>query len=497
MNLSTLSKLNLRSLFSGRVSATHGSARWANSQEIARLSKPAGAPLSQGAINLAPFNNGYLELNRRAVTRHLCVFGPSGSGKSRSVFMPNLIESGNNGVSVVCTDPKGELWNVSSGYHQVTKRYAPIEPGASECFNFIPRCSDIRIAQKLGTALASQGSSHTDRFWIEANAAFFSALFAHTSTLEAPTPATALNLMTELKTKELINTLSASPSRAARQMVGVFRKAGEKVQGSILIAAANSLMFLADSKVARFTSASTIGANFQDLRRHPVALYFVLPESDSARLQGLSTIFFTLLLHDLKEEQLAINYQVPVTIFLDEFANVGRLPAFSSEITVCRSRDISFVLGIQSFSQIEALYGKENAQTILENCQTRIALSGLGFESAREVSQVLGKQTIATQSHSRTPQGFLHHSITINRGESDRDLLTPDEVRQIGEREMIVVTTNQRPMLLQTWFEMRAKEPAPTQSLGQAIEQRFESDRSHAQQTPDDNDKLEPLPRIN
>jgi type IV secretion system protein VirD4 len=499
MNLSTLSKLNLRSLFSGRVSATHGSARWANSQEIARLAKPASAPLSQGAINLAPFNNGYLELNRRTVTRHLCVFGPSGSGKSRSVFMPNLIESGNNGVSVVCTDPKGELWNVSSGYHQVAKRYAPIEPGASdECFNFIPRCSDIRIAQKLGTALASQGSTHTDRFWIEASAAFFSALFAHTATLEAPTPATALNLMTELTTKELISALSESPSRAARQMVGVFRKAGERVQGSVLIAAANSLMFLADSNVARFTSASTIGANFQELRRHPVAVYFVLPESDSARLQGLSTIFFTLLLHDLKEEQLAINYQVPVTIFLDEFANVGRLPSFSSEITVCRSRDISFALGTQSFSQIEALYGRENAQTILENCQTRIALSGLGFESAREVSQVLGKQTIATQSRSRTPQGFLHSSITINRGESDRDLLTPDEVRQIGEREMIVVTTNQRPMLLHTWFETRAKEPARTQSLGQAIEQRFESNRARSYATPPPDDELlEALPLIN
>jgi hypothetical protein len=92
----------------------------------------------------------------------------------------------------------------------------------------------------------------------------------------------------------------------------------------------------------------------------------------------------------------------------------------------------------------------------------------------------------------------LHHSITINRGESDRDLLTPDEVRQIGEREMIVVTTNQRPMLLHTWFEMRAKEPAPTQSLGQVIEQRFESNRvrSYATQPPDD-ELLEALPLIN
>jgi type IV secretion system protein VirD4 len=494
MNLSLLKNIRL---FNRGVSTTHGSARWANPQEIMRLAKTAGTPLSQGAINLAPFNNGYLELERRIVARHLCIFGPSGSGKSRSLFMRNLIESSNNGMSVICTDPKSELWNVSSGYHQVTRRYAPIEPHASECFNWIPRCGDVRVAQKLGMALALQGSSHTERFWVEASAAFFAALFAHTSQLETPTPATALNLVTELRTKELINVLSSSPSRTARQMIGVFRKAGEKVQGSILITAANSLMFLADSSVARFTSASTIGANFQELRRNPVAVYFVLPESDTARLQGLATLFFTLMLHDLKEDQPEVNYKIPTTIFFDEFANIGMLPSFATEITVCRGRDIAFVLGVQSMSQIEALYGRENARTIVENCQTRIALSSLGFESAREVSQLLGKRTISTQSRSRTPHGFLHESMTENRGESDRELLMPDEVRQIGAREMIVVMTNQRPMLLQTWFETRSKEPARTKSLGQAIEQRFESDRSHAQQTPDDNDKLEPLPRIN
>jgi type IV secretion system protein VirD4 len=408
--------------------------------------------------------------------------------------MPNLIEAN---TSFGCLDPKSELWNISSNYHQVARRYAPIEPHASECFNWIPRCSDIRIAQKLGTALANQQNKHTDRFWLDAETALFAALFAHVATLEASTPATALNMMTELSTKELLNTLNNSPSRAARRMVGAFRKAGEKVQGSVLIAAANQLMFLADEKVARFTSAKTVGADFKEMRRHPVGVYFVVPESDVARLQGLVTIFFTLMLHDLKEDQPQINYQIPCTLFFDEFSNFT-IPNFQTEVTVCRGRDIAFVLGIQSLSQIEALYGRENGRTILENCQTKIALAGLGLESAREVSAALGKSTIPISGKSITPQSLLHKNITTSHNESGRDLLTPDEVRQIGEREMIVISTNLRPMRLSTWFETRPPNPAPTQSLGEVIKQRFESlSRGRETTRPvEDDGFLDPLPLV-
>jgi type IV secretion system protein VirD4 len=482
-------------LGSQQASDTHGSARWATDNEIAQLAKPANTELSQGALDLAPFNESYLELPRSIVTRHLMVFGPSGAGKSRSIFMPNLIES--NGQSFASTDPKGELYKISSGYHQIVRRYAPTEPHASECFNWIPRCSDIRIAQKIGTALASQKSHSTDPFWTDAESALYAALFAHTATLQAPTPATALNLLTELETKELIATLSNSPSRVARQMIGVFKKAGEKVQGSVLIAAANRMMFLSDEAVAKFTSSSTTGADFKEMRRHPIGVYFVIPESDTSRLQGLITMFFTLMLHDLKEEQPEVNYQVPCTIFFDEFANVGSIPNFATEITVCRGRDIAFVLGVQSVSQIEALYGRENARTIIENCQTRIALAGLGFESAREVSQALGKQTIVTQSRSVTPTGLIQTSVTNSASESARDLLTPDEVRQIGEREMIVISTNRRPMWLHTWFELRQPNPAPARALAKVIEQRFEDNGSSYKTKPlNDDDFLEPPPLV-
>jgi type IV secretion system protein VirD4 len=476
----------------GKARDTHGSARWANKKEIAELQKPAGSNLSQGALTLAPFRDGFLELSRETVTRHLMIFGPSGAGKSRSIFMPNLIES--NGQSFAVTDPKGELYNISSGYHEVVRRYAPTEPNASECFNWIPRCNDIRIAQKLGLALATQKSSNADPFWEHAEAALYGALFAHTSTLESPTPATALNLLTELEVKDLISTLSNSPSRAAQRMVGAFKKAGDKLQGSVLIAAANKMMFLADNAVARFTSSSIVGANFQEMRRHPVGIYFVLPEGDTARLQGLIVMFFTLMLHDLKEQQPEVNYQIPCTIFFDEFA-VGKYANFEREIVLCRGRDIACILGIQSTSQIEAIYGKENARTIMENCQTKIALAGLGFESAREVSRALGQQTIKTTSRSVTPTGLLQSSVTNSCSEAARDLLTPDEVRQITAREIIVVSTNRRPMRLHCWFEQRNPNPAPAKELGQVIEDRFVgTDNGHEIQ-PTNND-LEPPPFI-
>jgi type IV secretory pathway TraG/TraD family ATPase VirD4 len=93
---------------------------------------------------------------------------------------------------------------------------------------------------------------------------------------------------------------------------------------------------------------------------------------------------------------------------------------------------------------------------------------------------------------------LLESSITTSHNESGRDLLTPDEVRQIGEREILVVSTNRRPMRLNAWFETRANNPAPTRALGKVIEQRFESStpRNDVTRTPNDDKFLDPLPLI-
>ena len=117
-----------------------------------------------------------------------------------------------------------------------------------------------------------------------------------------------------------------------------------------------------------------------------------------ARLRPLSSLFFTLLLEQLAAEPMAApgaaatvadTKPVPVHLFLDEFANVGVVPHFETTISLARGRGVGIWLGIQSLSQLEARYGKANAQTILTNCATKIALCGLDVETAEYFSRCL------------------------------------------------------------------------------------------------------------
>jgi type IV secretion system protein VirD4 len=137
-------------------------------------------------------------------------------------------------------------------------------------------------------------------------------------------------------------------------------------------------------------------------------------------------------------------------MLLDEFANVGVIPHFETTISVARGRGVSLWLGIQSLSQLSARYGKENAQTILTNCGTKIALHGLDAETGKYISETLGEATVKSQRRSSTRLfGMLPSAtVTVSDQENRRFLLTADEVRRIGTDQVIAVVGNLRPMLL-------------------------------------------------
>lgn len=130
---------------------------------------------------------------------------------------------------------------------------------------------------------------------------------------------------------------------------------------------------------------------------------------------------------------------VPITMILDEFVNIGTIPEFATTISLARGRDVAIWLLVQSYSQFEARYGKANAATIITNCSTKIALSGLDATTAARVSEMLGDMTVVDSrpSHSAT-RGGLRSSSTLGRTEHKRKLLTPDEVMRLDRDKAIV-----------------------------------------------------------
>jgi type IV secretory pathway TraG/TraD family ATPase VirD4 len=199
-------------------------------------------------------------------------------------------------------------------------------------------------------------------------------------------------------------------------------------------------------------------------------VYWILHEQDVALLQPLSTLFFALLIDQLSRGR----GEVPVTLFFDEFANIGPVPDFPTTISVARGRGLSLVLGVQSLSQLDGIYGRDGAETILTNCATKVVLHGLSHRSAEEVSRALGAYTLEYETRSRRPwRGDASIPLPIEETSWSeqrlaRPLLTADEVRRLARDEAIVVVSNQRPIWTKRWWWSQEPREARSYPLGQA-----------------------------
>jgi type IV secretion system protein VirD4 len=410
-------------------------------------------------------------LPRMQATQHGLILGGTGTGKSRGYFLPNCAQAVD--TSLVVTDPKSELWKLTSGYREKAVRYAPADPDASACFNWIPLCNDARMAELCARAIVQSGNtSHTDQFFLDTESAFLAALFAHASTLPEATPLTAYGLFTKQPQEDLIRELLESPSEVARDQAIIFMQTDPRYKGAIVPAVSGRLQFMRDKAVRRFTSAALDAPDFGRLRQEPTAIYWCLREQDIVRLRPLTSLFFTVLL-----EQIAGVPEgsggVPVTMFLDEFANIGTIPDFETTISLARGRGVALWLGVQSLSQLDKAYGHANAQTIITNCLTKIALHALDYNTAKYVSDTLGESTIVAKRHgfAFSPTGLI--SVSRHGTEHRKMLLTPDEVMRLSETEAIVRTGNKYPMKLKKGYYDEPANTAPTSALGEAISKEF------------------------
>ena len=474
------------------ISGSYGTAAFATPHEISSafiIGKKGSEP---GSVLLGDLKGRSVSLSPTQSRQHGIIVAGSGMGKSFSFFLPNAARS--RGTSCVYSDPKSELFRYTSGLHP-SLRFAPCEPAQSEGFNWIPLCSEARIAEVAARAIVEAGNTRqTEQAWLDLEASYLAALFSHASTLLLPTPLTAYRLFATQDQKTLLAQLSQSRSSVAREQANLFRQTSDRMKGSIVPIVAARLQFLRDPVVSRFTSATLTPPDFSVLRRTPTSVYWCLPERDIPRLRPLSNLFFTLLLEQLngdEKESVPVSPSVPILFFLDEFGTIGALPDFETTIALARGRGIGFWLGVQSLSQLETLYGKSRAQTILTNCATKIALSGLDVETAEYFSKTLGIETRERKLRSWQRKRFtlFSHSLSDALQEHGRPLLTSDEIRRLSLREMLVISGNQKPMTLEK-RRYRGK-PAPARVAGQGIEQamQFEMERSEIEGT-------NPLPRF-
>lgn len=313
MLLGLVTVFTVKKCFPSAASVHYGSAGFANSAEVADLLQRPEEPLPLGSILLGGRGREQVVLPQPFTSQHGVIVGGSGTGKSYSFFLPNVAAT--SSLSCVVTDPKSELWRFTSGVYRRATRFAPNDPDASACFNWIPLCRDARIAELCARAVVEAGATERQEPpWPDLEAAFLSALFAHTSTLSVPTPLTAYQLFTRSEPQKLLDAFLMSQSPVAREQAILFQQTNERMRGSIVPVVASKLQCLRDPRVQRFTSASLAAPDFGRLKTMPEALYWCVPEQDMVRLRPLSSLFFSLLLEQLAAEKESTVASLPVNV---------------------------------------------------------------------------------------------------------------------------------------------------------------------------------------
>ncbi len=462
-------------------STAHGSASFATTQELINYSwlyqlKTEAQPIAQAGgfllsrTNFKDFKRQErfsIELSREETCQMVLILGPTGTGKSRCFYLPNLRFT--RGQSFVCTDPKGELHNHTASFHNALK-FAPREE-TTHCFNWIPLCgTNAHIANLLARSVVTANGASKESFWDDAETNFLAALFSHAATFPTPTPAAAYDFLTTFEQEDLIEHLLNSPSKIARQFTRLFQQASENVRGNTAIGLGSKLSWLMDDSVRKFTSSSTKVFDFSQIREHATGIYWILSETDVAVLKPLTSLFFTYVLWSIKQKD-----GLPITLYLDELANIGHIPNLEVEITVLRGRNISIVAGLQSFSQLAKVYG-HHAETIFrDNFLTKIYLHGLDAETAEKCSKSLGEFTHQeeTTSYSLSDSG---KSETRSLSRNQRRLMTGDEIRRLAKDQFIIVSGNNKPTILTKNYYSEPPRPIPASApLEEALTLDFES----------------------
>lgn len=384
-------------------------------------------------------------LSEKKSFEHYLLVGPTGSGKSASYFIPSLLNLPSS-ASVVVTDPKGELY-MKTAQHALNqgKNVIAFSPFKSKTMKYNPLalCRSASEVRELAQVLLANGNAAIEQMtgtksggseWTNMATPLLVAFMLFVYELEAPdnTVAKALELITE-NDLETLKLLIEDSTPEAQQQMNIFLQSAEseKTASSIKTVLATSLQMFTDPLIQEITSLNEIDP--KKLREEPTHLYVMVPEHKSAFMSPLMSPFYSQLMNHLLET----GKGCPIYFLMDEFANIGVIPNIDIILAICRSRDMSISLGIQSTNQLKQRYN-EAANTILDNLKTKAFLPGLSYDSADYASKLMGFKEIKSVSTSFSKSNDNSYSVSAQK----RELMTPDEIRRLPDETILIISDN-------------------------------------------------------
>ena len=419
-------------------------ARWAEWAEAGARAVPGPFLLGFWPQPAVP-----LYLTEEQLSGHVLVVGPSRSGKTAGAIAPNLLLRDPARESVVVLDVKTgprSLWHVTAArYGSRARLFCPLFEG-SIGYNPLANIDSIGAAQRKASLLVQNTTprdlSGDARVYAAATMDLATLLFLHVQqdrTSGGHTVGAVYRLAMQ-GPAFLRDTLRSSRVAEVREQHGILSGRERRVQEAAVTGLLERLAPWADPLVVETTSHHF---DLAAVGREPTALYIVMPEADGSRLQPLVAWMVADLLELLVEQADRSGLRCPVRFYLDEFRRFGYLPGLTEALPTLRERGISLLLGVQVLSQLEEVYGRAEARTLVGNTETKLLFRAGDLETARMLSAWLGRTTVPAISV--TTRG-REQSVTVHP--YVRPLMPPEDLTRIPEGAVIALAGASRPLAL-------------------------------------------------
>lgn len=442
-----------------RSKEEHGSAKWGNVHQINK--KYMQLPQSENKILTQNVKLG-LDGKKHRRNLNVMVVGGSGTGKTRFYCKPNIMQCN---TSFVVLDPKGEnlrdTGNLlkSKGYE--IKVLNLIDMDKSNCYNpfvYIRNDNDVqRLVTNLIKATGIKGAQTNDPFWDTAASMLLSAII-YLLKYEAIPEEQNFSMVMELilagaideDTEEpslldkLFNELEAkNPNHIALKYYHSYHSGAAKTLESIQVTLAAKLEKFNIDTVARLTNTDDL--ELSKLGEKKIALFAIIPDNDTS-FNFIVSILYTQLFQQLfqvADNKYKGSLPIHVHFVMDEFANVSLPDDFDKILSVMRSRNVSVSIILQNLAQLKALFQKQ-WESIIGNCDEFLFLGGNELSTDEYVSKILGKETIDTNTYTRS--FGMRGNYSRNSQNTGRELLTPDEVRMLDNNYGLLFIRGERPV---------------------------------------------------
>ena len=466
-----------------RKGIEYGSARWGTAEDI----KPYMSDDPWMNIPLTATEALTMESRPKqpkyARNKNIVVIGGSGSGKTRFFVKPSVMQMN---CSMVITDPKGTLieecgkmlakgppkkdknGNImkdKSGkvVHEpyVIKVLNTINFSKSLHYNPFAYIRSEKDILKLVTTIIvntkGEGEKASEDFWVKAEKLLYTALIAfiwYEGDEEEKNLNTLLDLLNESETREEDETYQnpvdmmfqeleeRDPQHFAVRQYKKYKMAAGKTAKSILISCGARLAPFDIAELREIMSYDEM--ELDKIGNRKTALFLIMSDTDTTFnfvIAMLQSQLFNLLC-DKADDEYGGRLPVHVRVIADEFANIGQIPQFDKLIATIRSREISASIILQSQSQLKAMY-KDSADTILGNCDTTLFLGGKEKTTLKEMSELLGKETIDLYNTSETRSN--QKSFGLNYQKTGKQLMTEDEIAVMDGGKCILQIRGARP----------------------------------------------------